>query len=147
MSLFMQSRVIDGQTFTVSQLPGRIALRTLNRLGKALGPAFAALMGSAKANGPTVNLGALDFASIGGALEALFSNLSDSDLDYFLDTLLETATVDNQPLKKQIDILFMGRTDVLVRVLIFAVEVNYGNFTRALAGLAGGAQVKAQEKA
>jgi hypothetical protein len=140
MSLAIQTRVIDGKTYTIPQLPGRASLKMLNRLGKALGPAFAALMGTVKAQGSKPNLADLDFSAIGGAVEALFANVSDEDLDYFIDGLLKDALVDNVKLLPQIDILFQGGSDTLIKVLAFAVTVNYANFTRALGGFLSGAQ-------
>jgi hypothetical protein len=142
MSLAIQTRVIDGKTYTIPQLPGRASLKMLNRLGKAIGPAFAALMGTVKAQGSKPNLADLDFSAIGGAVEALFTNVSDEDLDYFIDNLLKDALVDNVKLLPQIDLLFQGSSDTLIKVLAFAVTANYANFSRALAGFLGGASVQ-----
>jgi hypothetical protein len=135
MATLTQEKEIGGHTFEVSQLPARKALKTLNRLGKVFGPAIAQALAAFGGNGGEVDLSRLDVGKLGGAIEALFGNLDDKDLDFFVDTFFESATIDGRPLLKQLDVALQGKIDTLLKLLVFAVEVNYGNFTGALAGL------------
>jgi hypothetical protein len=133
MAINTQERTIDGRTYTVQQLPARKALKTLNRLGKVFGPALAQAA-TAVGSSAKLDIAAIDVAKLGGAVEALFANLEDADLDHFVQTFLESSLVDGAPLYAQLDVVFMGKIDGLLKLLAFAVEVNFGNFMRGLGG-------------
>ena len=121
-----RSKEIDGQNYTVTQMPARKALKLTHRLGKALGPAFSHLAAGHKDG---VNL---DFSEVGRAIESLFAALSEEDLDIIVKELLNSATVTTekgiQPVLPQIDILLAGRMDTMFKLIGFALEVNYGSF-------------------
>ncbi len=131
-----QERAIDGRTYTVQQLPARIALKALNRLGKVFAPAVAAATAAFGGDATQAKLDTLQVDKLGGAIEALFAHLGDADLDFFIATFLETALVDGQPLRAQLDVVFMGQIDGLLKLLAFAVEVNFGSFFAGLSGIA-----------
>jgi len=125
MGLATQTKEIDGFSVQVTQLSCRRALKTLNRLGKVLGPALA------KVSAIVSNAGSIekvDVGSMGSSVESLFSSLADDDLDFFVNTFFEASTLNNAPFLKTFDVVLQGQVDVLLRALLFAIEVNYGNF-------------------
>jgi hypothetical protein len=116
--------LLDGKTFTVQQLPARAALKLMRRLGKVFAPALATFGGKS---------GEIDPKSFGNALEKVFDELSDDDLDHFTQQLLAGCLVDDKaPVLPQIDLLFQGRTFDLVKLLVHAVRANYQDFLGAL---------------
>jgi hypothetical protein len=130
MATATQERVIDGMTFRVTQLPAMRGVKMLNRLVRILGPAAGRAFAGAD---PSAGLGGLDVGALGGAVAALTERLSDDELESIIRTLLETATVDNTPLLPVFDLKLQGRMGSLLKLLGFALEVNYSNFTSVLA--------------
>lgn len=139
MSTRTQTKTIGSWVFGVSQLPGRRAIQAFNRLGRVMGPALSLFL-KALGTGKGASLETLDLGVLGDAIPAFFGGLGEDDLNFFINTFLETSTVDGKPLFPQLDLVFMGGTDTLYKVLLFAVEVNYGNFLEALRGLAATAE-------
>jgi hypothetical protein len=122
-----ETRDIGGLTFAVSQLPARRALEMFGRLGKALGPAAFEAMARGASVDPDSN--ALDLAvSIAPALGSIFSRLPEGELTAITEALLEPATCNGVAIKPQLDLLFQGKILLLLKVLAFAVEVNYRDF-------------------
>lgn len=119
-----QITLLDGKTFQVQQLPARAALKLMRRLGKVFAPAFAAFANSK---------GDVDTKALGNALEKVFAELGDDDLDHFTNTLLHGCLVDNKaPVLPQIDLIFQGESFDLVKLLVHAVKANYQDFLGAL---------------
>lgn len=137
-----QSRDIDGMTFQISQLTPKLAAKVANRLRRAAAPAIGAMLESSKAGQKITDL---DVEKLANALGAI--DLSDEDMDYFPDTLLQGAfvTVDGKTsqLMPQFNLIFQGKLNTMFKVLAFAVEVNFGDFFVALRALGAG-QAKAQ---
>lgn len=130
-----ESKVIDGMTFTVQQLPAMRALRLLNRLGRFFTPALASLVGGGG------KLGQADVGALAAAAGGLFDRLSEDELERLTKDLLETATVaidgkDTGPVMPQFDLLFQGKMGAVLKLLAFALQVNYSDFSDALGGLA-----------
>jgi hypothetical protein len=130
----LKSRTIDGHTYEVQELPARLALRTLNRLSRHTLPALARAFGAAKSE----SLDDIDTGELGAALETLFEHLTDDELDGLTETLLkDVSLVDGKPLWAQMDVHFQGRMLALLKLLGFAIEVNFADFFGALRGLVG----------
>lgn len=127
-----QTAVIDGMTFGITQLTTMKSLRMLNRLGRALGPALAKL-GSVSAG----NVADMSVGPFGEAVAALCERLSDDELEAITRELLATATVNGALLMPQFDVTLQGRADTVIKLLKFALTVNYGSFFNALNGLGG----------
>ena len=51
--------------------------------------------------------------------------------------MLGPATVDNAPLEKQFEVHFQGQILHLFKVLVFAIEVNFGDFFDVLGAFGG----------
>ena len=126
-----ETRTIGAHSFTVQQLPARMSLKVLNRLGKSLAPALAQLGGALQGRDAQT----ADLSKLGTALEAVFSNLNDTDLDFLIDTLLQSAQIGTKPVLRELDTLFMGDSLGLIRLLIFAAEVNYKSFFQEFGAL------------
>lgn len=123
-----KTRSIDGMTFGVTQLPAIRGLRLFNRLGRVLAPALARAAGSQAG-------GEVDLGGLAGALDLLFSKLSDDELEGITRELLWNATVEGRPLLQEMDATLGGKVGTLLKLVGFAVEVNYGGFFAALRGL------------
>ena len=121
---------LDGHTFHVNMLPATKALEVLRRISRALGPSLAAVV--AASNGATI--GAIDISTVGPAFTTLFDRLDEAELKYLTKAFLETALVDGDPLWRQIDTVFMGKTFSLMKLMRFAFEVNFGDFFAAARG-------------
>jgi hypothetical protein len=119
--LATQDRMIDGFKVQVSQLPARAGLKLLNRLGKVLGPSLGKAGGAFKGS----DLKRLDLGALGVALGELFVNLSDEDLDYFIDKFFHAATLDNKPFLTSFDAVLQGRVETILKALSFWVLVHF----------------------
>src|SRR5262249_40615789 len=99
-------------------------------------PALAKLAGVAKGG-----LGDLQVDALGEAVGLLFEKLSDDELESITRELLAAATANGAPLMPQFDLMLQGRIDTILKLLKFALEVNYGNFFHALGAVAPGANL------
>lgn len=130
----MDTKEFSGHSWRVSQLPARRAVAMFTRLGRALGPAaFQALATGGKSLAShgldeDVDLVGAVLPALSPALATLFDRLKDDELNEIADVLLETALCDGVPVLKQYDALFQGQVLMLLRVLAFAIEVNYSDF-------------------
>lgn len=125
-----QTKTIDGHKFTVTQLPAMRGLRMFRRLGSAVAPAIARAVESAKAGGD------LELASAASAVDLLFSKLTEDELEAITRELLSQSTMDDMALfPSQFDLKLSGRIETVLKLLAFAVEVNYRGFFDALRGV------------
>ena len=124
---------IDGLHVKITPLPGRRAYRLLRRLLSALGPSLAEVLG--KAGG---DLGAVELDGLAGAVASLMDRLTEVELDGILDTLLEQCVLSGdgkEGLYRQVaDELFAGRLLTLGKVVAFALQTNYSDFSAAAQG-------------
>ena len=125
-----QTKTIDGMTFTVQALPAMRQLRLKPRILDALAaPAskIAAAFGG--------SLASTDVAALGDALTALCQKLTPAEYEALTRELLETTTVQHDgqtlPLMPVFDDVMCGRTLTVDKLLLFALEVNYGDFFAA----------------
>ena len=127
-----ESANIDGSTYEVTQLTPRRAMRLSVRIGKVLGPALAKASGAAKAGGDT------DISAFGDAVATLFDSLTPDELEFVSDELLYSLTRETDGKKlsasgAKFDLVMAGESVMTIyKILRFAFEVNYGNFTSAL---------------
>lgn len=131
-----QAREIDGLSFSVSQLPPMKALRMLNRLRRCIGPALGKALGGMSAK----SLKDVDVTALADAIEAL--NLPDQELEDITKELLYAAFVTHEGVTGallsggQFNAVMSGRVGTILKLIAFAVEVNYGSFFVALRALA-----------
>lgn len=128
-----QTKTIDGHEFQVSQLPGMRGLKVFTRLSKVLGAGLAGAFG-AKTN-----------EERGVALLSLLQHVDEADVEYVTKELFSVALVkppDSEkfgPVNPVFDRVFQGRIDLLFKALVFALQVNYGDFFKGLGAAAAGA--------
>lgn len=134
------SKEIGGRKFTVTALSGWSSFKTSRRLAALLGPAAGALFSEV---GGAESLGDMEVTDLlkglGPGMEALFSRLTETELVEVTKLLLATATVEVEGKAVKVidgfDLLFHGQSAQVWALLIFAVEVNYGDFSELLGGL------------
>lgn len=131
------TRTIDGIVFVVTQLPAIKALHVFHRLGKVVSPSLAKASAALQ---PGAALEKVNLADLGGALESFFSSCTPADLDYFVKELLYATTADGAPLLQVLDVKLQGKVLTLLKLLVFAVEVNYADFFGPVRGLVARAQ-------
>lgn len=119
----------------VQQLDAMRSLRLLHRLTKIVAPAVARLGGGK-------SLMEMDVGALGGAADALFANFSEQDLEEITKTLLSDAVAraDGKELPCYplgFGLAFDGRPDLILKALMFALELNYGPLFESARGLLG----------
>lgn len=136
-----RSSTIDGHVFEVSQLPAKRAVRLSLRLAKMAGPVLMPLLklalgAQAKDGTKPGGVGALgallgmDTDSLTPALEGFFERCTEQDLDFLQAELLSSATIDGSPLWPQYDIALGGQLLTLFKLLWFAMQVQFQNFSQ-----------------
>jgi hypothetical protein len=126
-----RTKDLDGHTYEVTQLPAMRGMKLLTRIGRAIGPALAKLATSD---------GTLDTGNAGAAMEALFSNLTEGELEHFIrEMLLQGGALkqDGRPLSLAgaFDLEMAGKPMTILKLLVFAFEANYGDFYAAAGAL------------
>lgn len=142
-----ETRSIDGMTFTVQQLGGKPAGRLFVRLSSYLFPALSQGASALDKLDLKAGLNAeMDLGTIGRGLSAaartLFEKLTEDEYEALLNQLLETAMVRSPkggdvPLMPLFDDMMAGKVLTQMKLLAFALEVNFRDFLPALGGLQG----------
>lgn len=123
------SITLGERVYTVTQLPAMRAAKLIPRLGKMLGPTFARMLTMPGASG-LAGLLKMDVGALAPAVETLFDRLTETELESLIKLMLESATVDGRPLLVRFDTEMQGRILDLFKLLKFAFEVNYTNFSQ-----------------
>ena len=117
-----RDKIIDGATYTVTQLPARRALRLKARLVKTFGPTLAQVFVSASKDKG-------DNSDLVRTIELLGASLDENTFESLVGELLTGVRKNGVELTPQIiDLEFAGDMPALYQVLWFVVEVNFGNF-------------------
>ncbi len=130
------TRTIDGFSYDVTQLPGMRGVRFLARLGRIVGPSLGGLITSLQGGG----LAGADLSAVAVSVGRLFIDLTENELEAICRELLGSATYRDPvtqkivPVMDDFDLHFQGRAASVLKLLAFALEVNYGNFFDALRG-------------
>ncbi len=152
MSRETKTKEIDGFEYTCTQFPPQKALRILTKLTKYLGGPLAELMKSAGSAKGLMDMDT-DNLDIGGALMSLGNSMGPDDLYILSKDVCESVIAsksENEPealsgqLKENVfDQHFVGPKGLkrLFKVLVFALEVNYGDFLEEV--VAGASSAKA----
>ncbi len=124
-----ETREIDGIQFRVTQLGFASGRKLLVRLAKTMGPSLATLAGGAK------SLKDVDLVSL---VRTAVEGLEDSDLESYAEILGEVTQWSTGGGKwpalsyANREELFSGRILLFFRWLMFALEVQYADFSGAL---------------
>lgn len=136
MALEKKSTVIDGQTLTVQQMPGMLAMKTWPRVLKVLGAALRKLPAGVTMGGGVEQFMAMDAAVLGDLVVELCERLTEDELEVLSQRLLADAWLDKEEALLAIDVgKFKGGVFGVYRALWFAIEVNYRSFLNGLGGL------------
>lgn len=137
-----KERNIGGMDVTVTQFAGRRNLQMLLDLSKVVGPTIAAATGGA---GNVLDAD-IDVSRIG---EVLFTTLdTDRTMKLVFDLLSGTA-INGRPVDDaHFNSLFAGDALwTLPKVLMFVIEVNFGNFSELAASVSGVVGQRAADQA
>ena len=136
--LEQKSKEINGRTWTVTQFTGTKTLKVMYALTKSLGPALAALTGALGGKKPASVLD-LDVDLTEVVKQFLVGNSSAGDVERLIMMLLQNTSVNNQTVNQGLfDEVFAGpRFFDLAAVLAFVIQVNYGDFFKALESFTG----------
>lgn len=143
-----ETREIDGLKVTAQQMPVKRATKLLYKLARAGVPAALKAVGESDMSAG-LTLAKLDLSNLGEAAAMLFDKFSDADLDHCTNELLESAVVEDStgktlPALKALDVTITNPF-TLGKILVFALEVNYGNFSAAFLAAAGTLGLKAPQ--
>lgn len=136
-----QKKTIQGYTVTVGALPAWQSLEVLQQLSKMIGPAVARLgtaAGASSLDTPEGNAQAL--AGLGDAITGALTALKPGELVALSKQLLSQTLVltpdstegKEVPILKVFDQVFQGQILLALKIITFAIEVNFGDFFAAL---------------
>jgi hypothetical protein len=130
----VQSKDIDGRSYQVTMLDEKTARRVWLRLMQKLGPSVAELAkGLTSANVKSVL--DLDTSIFAGALARLLREMSEDDLEFFVEKMRSCTKVKPEQANVYVDLYdgaFQGRLTTMFKWLVFALEVNYADFLSEL---------------
>lgn len=140
-----RAQTIDGHVFEVTQLPAKRAVRLTVRLAKMAGPVLMPLLKLALgaqtkdgskpgAAGAMATLLSMDTDSLGPAVSGFFERCTEQDLDFLQAELLSSATIDGAPLWPQYDMALGGELLTIFKLLWFAMQVQFQNFSQGQSG-------------
>lgn len=132
-----QQRRIGDYTYRIKPLGVGKGKALLVRLARATGPALAAAIDGVGAGAGS--LAQLPAGVLGPAIKEFAAGLNEEDLDYAVEALAAETEVSSggewAQLGPLVEYHFRGAYDELLRWLVFALEVNYGSFLRAVGDL------------
>lgn len=118
-----EEREIDGHTWTVQQWGASFGLKMLSRIGNVvggpIGKAISGIQGSGKILDAEINT-----SVIGDAISELLEKVDGDQLTLLFKDILRETRCDGKEIYSQFDLLFMGKYQTLIKVVIFAVGVN-----------------------
>lgn len=118
----------------ITELPamkaGRLAVRISRILGPALGRAVQGL-DLEGASSLDALLESVNFKSVGEGLELLFDKLTEDEFEGITRALLQPALYGGKPLMPMFDVVFKGKFITMLKVIGFAFEAQYGDFSGA----------------
>lgn len=127
-------KTIDGHDYEFSIFGAKKSIKVLVRLSKILGKPFGLLMGSFKGPGKMLER-EVDTDLMSLAFSALTDNLDSDEVIDILETLVAGDYILCDGKKVIFDTHYEGRLDHLMKVVMIALEVQYGNFSGAISAL------------
>lgn len=123
-----QRKYIDNKEYTVHPLPARKGIRLFVKWGAMLGPSMA------KMAEPALRKADVTSNAFSGAVSELFTNLDEGPLDSALDELMGTVYESEKSLTpERYNVEFAGNLVGLCKVVVFALEAQFGDFYKAFA--------------
>lgn len=141
-----KSRIIDGISFKVRPFPAIEALQLKAYLLKTFGPAFGRAIGGLESSaGADLKING---AEISGAIQTLFSQLSESDFVALIQRMLKEVACEipdqsgkmvlvnmSEDFSAKLDIVFQGKLFTIYPVILFVLEVNFPDFFGKVGGI------------
>lgn len=127
-----KTQEFDGKKFTVFMLPPRQARGMLVDMTKVLAPAFGAMAGSEAGGFAAFISSEVSTGRFNAAVVSLMDRLDETMLDNHMKALASVTQVDGVTLDKTFDIIFLGNLGMMFKWYIFALKVNFEDFTNAL---------------
>lgn len=133
-----EKETIDGLEITVTQFAALRQAKLLARLGRTLGPTVGLAARSATGENPDKLLAEVMSMDLGGVIAMVFDRLVDTELEGLITaTLAGTSVIHNEKKvdlsdKSSIDAVFSGRLVTLFKVMVFAIKVNFADFSEAV---------------
>lgn len=122
-----ETRIIEGLSVTVTQLPVLTAYAVFARLGKVLGPAIGKLAGFSM-----TDVGSLDVSELTPALSELLGGLCEEESLVPLLLSSSYVVVDGSKIEltdpMKINHAYAGKFKAMLLSLKFSIEVNFGDF-------------------
>jgi hypothetical protein len=133
------------RTYAVTQLPARRALKMLHKIGRVLVPTIAQALGSASITdfSSMKKMAGLELGDLGKAAETLFDRMPEADFDALVTELVQGVTLEGKPLAPVFDLHFQGRILDVMKLLRFALKVNFADFFPDLAAQVAAVQTAA----
>jgi hypothetical protein len=128
MAIQTRNKEIMGKTIMVTQFPGTLSLtykvRILNMLGGGIGGIISQIDPKAA---DSVGKDKLDI--LAAAIGQIFEKINPDDFTKFVLDLLQCTRINGQEITKEVfDLEFAGDLLLMYKILLFTLEVNYGNF-------------------
>jgi len=152
-----KSKTIDDINFKVMPLPAIEALKLKAYLLRTFSPALGQALGSLNSGGDGLNINGKEMA---GALQTLFSQLSDADYIDLVKRFLKSVicevpaagggntVVDFQSeFDAKLDLVFGGKLMTLYPLMYFILEVNFPDFFAKVGGFGSRIQTTLLKKA
>jgi hypothetical protein len=134
-----ESREIDGMSFTVTQLPATKQFRLQAWLALKVGPGIVKALSGVDLSGGAKSLSKVDLGEMADGVAMLCDRLSADDFEKLWKELLEGARVkvdgNSVLLKDVFEVVMVGKFLTLLKLIRFAMEVNFGSFFDVLRGL------------
>lgn len=126
-------KVIDGASYSVTQLPARRALRLKAKLIKQFGPVIAQVFVTATEKGTDEE----KKSDLVAAIQILSRHIDENSFEQLIVEMLQGVRKNGVELTPPvIDLEFAGDMAALYQVVYFVVEVNFSNFF-SLMGIGG----------
>lgn len=129
-----REKVINGSTYSATQLPARRALKLQYKLIKIFGSAISQVLlpslsdDKGKVEGSTISLG-IDKRGISSAIMSITSQMDDACFESLIKELVQGVRKEGRELTDSfIDTEFAGDLSTLWKVIWFVLEINFDNF-------------------
>ena len=142
MAIESKEKIVDGKTVKVTQLPATYANQLFTRVLKYFGSGIVQLLGLIKSisSVPEVKDGKvslldldLDWKAVAGIISDFSAKLTPEEWQEFCLKLLAYTDVNEKRITDEtaFNAVFTGKLLFMCKVLVFTLEVNYGDFFEA----------------
>jgi hypothetical protein len=127
-----QEKIINNNSYTVTQFPATKSLKMLHRVGKFISAPLSALAKDVQTSKGIMDQN-ISTETLGKAVQAFFESCDENTFEQTVKELLTSTTKNGKQLVFDID--FCGNMGELMKLLAFILEVNYKDFFSGIGGL------------